>query len=536
MSRRAAGLLALPLVVGVAGALRAQGDATPAAAAAPTLVVLVTIDQFRADYLDRFGPQLRGGLARLTRGGAWFTQAHHDHAITETAPGHATLLAGRFPRSTGIMMNSIGVADDASPLIAGGHGPGASPKRFTGTTLVDWLGAKDGRSQALSVSVKDRGAILPIGRSRSQVYWYSPDGRFITSRYYRETLPAWVNVFNDRHLPQSFAGRSWTLLLADSAYRERDSVTAEGGGKDVAFPHPLPDDPMDAASLVRATPFIDEVVVAFALHGVQALGLGTGPQTDVLAVSLSSTDYVGHRFGPDSREMHDQVLRDDRTIGVFLDSLFRLRDSSRVVVVLTSDHGVGSIPEVAAATTTPAARRVDFTPLLHSTRTRLRAAKVDTLALDLEQELVLVDRSAFRQGPEQADSIVDWFAAEARKVPGVRRVDRFRALLADSLSDPVARRWSHQLPATARVELVVTLDSMNSWGGNIASHGSSYGYDSHVPVIFYGAGVRPGRYREFVRTVDIAPTLAAVAGVKPQERLDGVVLRQALESPAPPAP
>jgi predicted AlkP superfamily pyrophosphatase or phosphodiesterase len=513
--------------------LAAQGANIPApmssAAPTPTLLVLVTIDQFRADYLQRFGPQLRGGLARLVKGGAWFTDAHHDHAITETAPGHATLLAGRFPRSTGIMMNSVGVADDASPLIAGGVGPGASPRRFTGTTLVDWLHSADARSRALSVSVKDRGAILPVGRSRADVYWYSPDGRFTTSRYYRDVLPTWVTAFNERHLPQQYAGRTWTPLLRDSDYPEADSVAAEAGGREISFPHPLPDDSMDAASLIRATPFIDEVVVAFALDGVKSLGLGSGPQTDLLAVSLSSTDYVGHRFGPDSREMHDQVLRDDRTIGVFLDSLYRVRDSSRVVVVLTSDHGVGTIPEVAAASTTPSARRVELYSLLPGIRAQLRAAGVDTNAVDLDQQLVVVDRAAFKMGTLSADAVIDSFAVAARQVPGVRRVDRFRALLADSLRDPIARRWSHQLPATVPVELVVTLDSLSTWGGNIASHGSSYDHDSRVPIVFYGAGVQPGRYAEFVRTVDIAPTLAALAGVKPTERLDGVVLEKALK-------
>ena len=530
MTRRAAGLLASLLLACGAETLRAQGEAVMSSPAAPTptLIVLVTIDQFRADYLTRFGPQLHGGLARLTRGGAWFTDAHHDHAITETAPGHATLLAGRFPRSTGITMNSVGVADNGSPLIADGYGPGASPKRFAGSTLVDWLHAKDARSRALSVSLKDRGAILPVGRSRSEVYWYSADGRFLTSRYYRETLPDWVNAFNERHLPQRYAGRSWTLLLPDSAYHERDSVMAEAGGVEIAFPHPLPEDSVDAASLVRATPFIDEITVAFALHGIEALGLGRGPQTDLLAVSLSATDYVGHRFGPDSREIHDQVLRDDRTIGVLLDSIFRMRDSSRVVVVLTSDHGVGTIPEVAAASTAPRATRVDLYPLMPALRARLRAANLDTLSMEIDQQLFLVDRASVQKAPEKADSIVSWFGAEARKVAGVRRVDRFRALLADSLHDPIARRWSHQLPANVQVELVVTLDSLSTWGGNVASHGSSYPHDSHVPVIFYGMGIRPGRYGDFVRTVDIAPTLAAVAGVKPTERLDGVVLRDAL--------
>jgi hypothetical protein len=153
---------------------------------------------------------------------------------------------------------------------------------------------------------------------------------------------------------------------------------------------------------------------------------------------------------------------------------------------------------------------------------------VDTFAVDLDQQLVLMDRAAFRGRSISADSVIAAFAAAARRVPGVRRVDSFRTLIADSLNDPIARRWSHQLPATAPVELVVTLDSLSTWGGNVASHGSSYDHDSRVPVIFYGAGIRPGRYPEFVRTVDIAPTLAAVAGAKPGERLDGVVLEKAV--------
>lgn len=237
--------------------------ATAQAAKKPSLVVLVTIDQFRADYLDRFGPQMTGGIARMMRDGARFTDAHHDHAITETAPGHATLLSGRFPRSTGIMMNSIGVADDSKPLLGGAYGTGASPRRFKGTTLADWLRAADPRSRALSVSMKDRAAILPVGSSKSEVYWYSPDGLFSTSSYYRDSLPSWVNAFNDRHVPQSYAGKHWNLLLADSAYHEPDSVAVESSGAGYTFPHQIPNDWSEAADIVRTTPFMDELVVAF---------------------------------------------------------------------------------------------------------------------------------------------------------------------------------------------------------------------------------------------------------------------------------
>src|SRR5215207_5286180 len=150
----------------------AQNAQVPAAPSTPSLLVFITVDQMRPDYFSRFEPQLTGGLARLYKGGAFFTNAFHDHAITETAPGHSVTMAGRFPRSTGIVTNMQGVPDAQSPLVGGG-GPGASPHRFRGSTLIDWLRAKDQRSRALSVSRKDRGAILPLGRAHESVFWYA---------------------------------------------------------------------------------------------------------------------------------------------------------------------------------------------------------------------------------------------------------------------------------------------------------------------------------------------------------------------------
>jgi predicted AlkP superfamily pyrophosphatase or phosphodiesterase len=521
---RLAGAVACTMgLLGLAGAAAAQP-----APRKPSLVVLVTIDQFRADYLDRFGGQMSGGIARMMRAGASFTNAHHDHAITETAPGHATLLSGRFPRSTGIIMNRIGVTDTSAPLVASAFGTGASPRRFIGTTLVDWLRSADPRARTLSVSMKDRGAILPIGRSRSDVFWYSPDGRFSTSRYYADSLPGWVTAYNEGGFSQRYGGRKWTLLLPDSAYAERDSVPIEADGSQFMFPYPLPEDGYDAAGAIRATPFIDEVVVDFALHGVQAMKLGAGPQTDLLSVSLSASDVIGHSYGPDSRETHDQVLRVDRAVGRLIDSLYTLRDSASITFVLTSDHGVGTIPELAPASMTPRPVRVRLYDLLKPIRAGMTRARVDSFAIEIDQDLVFMDRDAFKKARVNADSVLDVFATALRAAPGVRRVDRFSALLADSLKDPVARRWTHQLPATARVELIVTLTPLSTFGGNVASHSSTYDYDSQVPLIFYGAGVRAGRVSDFVRTVDLAPTLAAIAGVAPTERIDGVVLKQAI--------
>jgi predicted AlkP superfamily pyrophosphatase or phosphodiesterase len=531
MPRRVKTLLLFLVLVGAACA---GAQSTPGAntrpAGPPSLVVLLTVDQFRGDYLDRFGPQLHGGLGRLARGGAWFTNAHHDHAITETAPGHATLLSGRFPRSTGIMANRIGVDDDSAPLVSVSGPGGASPRRFVGTTLVDWLHASDSRSRTLSVSMKDRGAILPVGKSRANVYWYYPDGRFTTSRYYRDSLPEWVMRFNARRLPQSFAGKRWTPLLPDSAYREPDSVSVEMGGVNFIFPHVIPNDDAQAASLIRVTPWMDEITLDFALDGLRALSLGETSGTDVLAISLSATDLIGHGYGPDSKEMHDNILRLDRSLGVFLDSLFKLRDPSRVAIVLTGDHGIGTIPELVAKSVRPTPVRVDAMTLDTVLRRLVAAAGIDSNLVEMDRQVVLSDRNALKNRQAALDSVLSAFALRARALPGIARVDRFQDLFrADTVNDAIARRWVHQFPAESNVQLVITLTPFSIFSGLVATHGAPYDYDTHVPLIFFGRWFVPGRYPEFVRTVDLAPTLAEILGVKPAERIDGVALRRALK-------
>src|SRR5438552_10069519 len=184
----------------------------------PRLVVVITVDQLRPDYLDRYRSQLTGGLGRLLRQGAYFADAYQDHAVTGTAPGHSTILSGRWPAHTGIISNVIGVSDSSAPLLDV-PGPGASPARFRGTAFFDWLKAAEPSARALSVSRKDRGAILPVGRAKQQVYWYQ-GGSFTTSRYYANSLPAWVRAFNARRIRSRPSGRAWTLLLPASAYPE----------------------------------------------------------------------------------------------------------------------------------------------------------------------------------------------------------------------------------------------------------------------------------------------------------------------------
>src|SRR6059036_156404 len=295
---------------------------TTAAPPRPKLVVVITVDQLRPDYFTRWKSQLTGGLAQLANEGAFFTDAYQDHAITETAPGHSTILSGMWPAHTVIIRNSEGVQDSLASLL-GTTGPGASPRRFRGTTLIDWY----------------------------------QSGLFTTSRYYADSLPTWVQTFNARRLPFKAANTVWSLLLPDSAYKEPDNEVWENGGTGVVFPHHLPLDSVQAAAAVTGVPAMDSLTLLFALDGFEALRLGR-KGTDILAVSLSTTDAVGHAFGPDSREIHDQILRLDHYLAWFLKRLTDRVGRDNVVVVLTADHGVTSFPERTRAKTGGAAYRV----------------------------------------------------------------------------------------------------------------------------------------------------------------------------------
>ncbi len=530
-------LLPIVLAIQIAAPARSQApDSTR-----PRLVLFITIDAMRPDYLSRFEPQLTGGLGKLYRGGAVFTNAFQDHAITETAPGHSETMSGRFPVHNGITANTAGVNDTTVTLIDS-PGPGASPFRFRGTTLTDWLIAKDPRTRVLSVSRKDRAAILPIGRSKQPVFWYSPNGTFTTSMYYGSALPDWVKAFNARRVPASFAGRAWQLLLPESVYPEPDSVPFESGGTGFLFPHVEPGLPDSAARFLMEFPWMDEVTLDFALAGVNALKLGTGPQTDVLAISLSTTDAVGHRYGPDSRELHDQILRLDRSLGAFLDSLFRIRNPNEIVIALTADHGLTPFPEVHAHDPNTGAIRVNVRPVLQRLSNALSEAGVPGNGLNyvfgvykgngfsFDPGVLELDRPALAKAKINPDSLVRMLRAEFLHVSGVARADRISELArADTVNDRIARRWLHMFADDGKAALVVTLAPYNYWLGSYqAQHGSPNDSDAHVPIIFYGNGIKPGSYPEYARVVDMAPTLAAIVRVTPQEKLDGHILQNAI--------
>jgi predicted AlkP superfamily pyrophosphatase or phosphodiesterase len=518
------------IIAGASPSLHAQA---PAAAERPALVVMIAIDQFRGDYLDRFGPQLTGGLARFRTQSALFTHAWQDHAITETAPGHSTILSGREPAHTNIMDNMHGVSDDQAPLIGGVTGPGASPRRFVGTALYDWMVARDPQARVLSVSRKDRGAILPVGRAKGAVYWFGGGG-FTTSTYYADTLPEWVRSFNSQIPYEALAGTQWNLLLPADQYPEPDSVALENNGVNFTFPHTL----QSADGLywnLPAYPVMDSVTLAFALGGVRTMQLGkralqsggANAMPDLLSISLSTTDAIGHAYGPDSREIHDQVLRVDRWLGTFLDALQREVPADRMVLVLTGDHGISSYPELTVPRTGHGGR-LWLGDVAKSVEQALEARYHVDFGIEFDSGIFYADATALKKRHVNVDSLADAILATSIMRSGVQA--GFTPKTLATSQDSGAVRWRRTIFAETGwlAALVAKPDFIWSPGRAIAEHGTPNAQSLSVPIAFIGPGITPVRYDRLVRTVDIAPTLAKLLGISPSEPLDGVPIDEAL--------
>jgi arylsulfatase A-like enzyme len=305
----------------------------------------------------------------------------------------------------------------------------------------------------------------------------------------------------------------------------------ENRGQTFTFPFALPQDSVAAWRAFISTPMMDSLTLAFALQGLREMGIGGGPHPDLLAISLSACDYVGHAWGPNSRELHDLLLRMDRYLGAFLDSLAAIRDMRRVVISLTADHGVTPYPEWSRANGLPGAGYVELDSVVRRYRQELEVAKGLGRALRFfDLGLLVADRAGLDSSGLNADSLFRSMTASFRRVRGVARVDSWRTLLAaDTARDAVARRWRNLTPRDYGAELFVTLrPGMYFDSVGYAMHGQPNEDDTHVPVLFYGPMIRRGTYARRVSVVDIGPTLAAILGIEPLESVQGRVLREAL--------
>jgi predicted AlkP superfamily pyrophosphatase or phosphodiesterase len=496
----------------------------------PALVVFIAVDQMRPDYFSRWPGQLSGGFKRLYDSGAFYAQGMQDHAITETAPGHSTMLSGRSPASTGVVTNELGVPDSTAPLL-GVPGPGASPRRVNGTMLFDWMKAADPDTRVLSISRKDRGAILPIGKAKAPVFWYQ-SGIFTTSKYYGDTLPTWLINWNAREGAFKLAGKSWNLLLDEKSYAEADSQPWERGGSNFLMPKAFSNDSQRVAFEITATPYIDSLTADAALEGARALSLGKREGgTDLLSVSFSATDAVGHVYGPDSRELHDQILRLDRYLGWFMDSLSTLVGGRPIVYALTSDHGVTSFPEFLQSKNQMSGRARPDSAVLQTWRA-LEPKHKSNFSIEFNNGLMLADVNAIRKAKINFDSLASEIASKLANITGVTRIYTPKLLAAADTMDLDAMRWRRSIPKDFGWIAAASLARGYIWSFSPAAttHGTTNADDVLVPIVFMGPGIAAGKYTRS-RTIDIGTTLAAYLGVKPLEPVEGIALPEVVKTP-----
>lgn len=499
--------------------------ATPAQSGQrPALMVMIVVDQFREPYLERYGDLFTGGLRRLLDQGRFYTRATHDHALTETAVGHATLSTGVYPMRHGIVANEwaertpagwVGVSNvgDSTVQIVG-YPPleGVSPRHLMRPGVADWIAAADRRSQVASVSGKDRGAILPAAHVRGQVYWFDPRvGRFVTSTYYRDRYPTWADDFTRRVLPTYARDSVWVSRTPASALSRSagDTAAYEGDGVHTAFPHRYVDEgrPGRFWDWFATTPMLDDATLDYAKTLVTSLHLGRDEAPDFLNVSLSQTDRVGHAYGPLSREQLDNLLRLDRALGEFFTFLDRTVGAGRWAVGLSADHGALLAPEtLPQPEESPAGRRA----------TREERASLTAVRRDAEAQLAAGDTS-----------VATRTAAALQRLPFVAAAYTHAQLLSGTPADSFAVLERRSLyPGRAGGEFSpfgVEVRYVEGWLSRSTgtTHGTPYWYDRHVPIIFMGPGIIAGRDTSRAATVDFAPTIASLLGIRAPTDLDG---------------
>jgi predicted AlkP superfamily pyrophosphatase or phosphodiesterase len=542
-------LLSLALVAAALSACSTTG-APPAAAPqpAPKLLVLVVIDGLPmrqvTGYRDQLAPD---GFARFLERGRWFADAHYGHGHTVTAAGHAVMLSGAYPQRSGIISNEWRDPATGAPVYNTGDADyqyidsptaplsGTSPRNLKVETLGDVLRTRSPESKVIGISGKDRGAILPAGHKGTAYMYMTETGRFASSTYYMPRHPQWMADFNAGKPADAFFKKTWTPLLPEAAYARsvpdgQSWQVASGNGN--RLPAVL-GDKMDAPGPrfygnLLASPFGDELTLAFARAAVTNEKLGQRGVQDILSVSLSSHDYVNHAFGPESRLSHDHTLHLDRHLQAFFQFLDQQVGAGNYVLALTADHGFTDTPEW-AATQGRDAGRFSGGPSLAAVNAALSARfGVDKLARDFSAAgLLLNDKLAAERGLKFAD-VQAAAREELLKLPGVAAVFTREQLLGTDTVTPYldAMRKSFDPTRAAQLQIVLKPHWIYSYRPGGSTHGSPYDYDTHVPLMFWGPSyVGQGEVKARAEVADLAPTLAALAGLPAPAQAQGRDLR-----------
>jgi hypothetical protein len=534
------------------------------------LILQITVDQLRGDlpvrYYERLG---QGGLRYLLDQGTWYSNAQYQHANTETIVGHATLATGAFPSAHGMVANvwldrrtdelayniedpryrlltagaSVDKKTEIDPTQKAARTDGRSPRSILVSTFSDELFVSNGgRSKIFAVSVKDRGAV-PMAGHAGKAFWFSKKaGQFVTSSYYYEHYPGWVMEWNAKRLADRYRGTSWELLNERSSYvfGEADDRPYEGDmdGFGRTFPHPYGTDPKTYYTRLTLSPAGDELTVAFAKTLIEKEQLGRNTVTDYLSVSLSSTDYVGHVFGPSSLEEEDNILRLDRTLADLIGYVNREVGLENTLIVLSADHGGPEAPEYMASLGMETGRltpkRVDEEPIIQALKRRFGIAQ--GLFIIYRHPYVYLDREVIADRGLTLAEVERALATELMKIDGIAAAVPSSELLKGDLPDtPLIRQIRRNFHPKRSGDIYVVQEPYWFLFSHdavplAAMHGSPWRYDTFVPILFAGADIPAQRISRLTHPADIAPTLSNYLGIKPPAGSVGVPLYEVLSN------
>ncbi|EPR73135.1 Alkaline phosphatase [Winogradskyella psychrotolerans RS-3] len=501
----------------------------------PKLVVGIVVDQMRYDYLTRFESKFGdGGFNRMINEGFNCKNNHFNYVPTYTGPGHASVYTGTTPKIHGIIGNnwydketkemvycagdenvkSIGTEDDAGKM---------SPRRMQTTTFADENRLfTQGQGKTIGISLKDRGAILPAGHTANAAYWFHgrDEGRWISSSHYMTELPEWVSNFNASTHAESYL-KEWNTLYDISTYTESgvDENTFEGGfkGKEKAtFPYDLKALSKDnrGYDILKATPYGNSLTADFAMAAIEAEGLGQDKITDVLAVSFSATDYVGHNFGVNSKEVQDTYIRLDKDLERLFEYLDTTVGKGEYTVFLTADHGAIDVPSYLSSLKVPAGyvnnkdRKAIFNAFLEATY------GTDSIVENISNDQIFLDRDKVKALGLKLSDVQETIAMEQLSYLNVSKVYTATTMGSTGFSDGIEALLQNGFNQKRSGDVILVNDtSFISYGKTGSTHGSGLNYDTHVPLLFFGKGIKHGQ--TFSKTVipDIAPTMSALLGI-----------------------
>ncbi len=524
----------------------AQVKATTAAVAGkPKLVIGIVVDQMRYDYLFKYWDKYSDkGFKRLVNEGFLCREAHYNYMPTYTGPGHASIFTGTTPSTHGIIANEwfdrgendqiYCVGDRAFESVGTtGNAGRMSPNNLRATTIGDELRLwSNFKSRTIGISLKDRAAILPAGRGANAAYWFdATSGNFITSTYYMNALPDWAVKFNNQKLADQYLSHSWTTLLPIAKYTESsvDNIKYESAfktEKEPVFPHDLVAIRPNDAELIRRTPFGNSIVKDFALATIKAENLGKGEFPDFLSVSFSSTDYVGHQFGPSSIELEDTYLRLDKDLGELLSFLDTYIGKNNVLVFLTADHG-GAYSANQLDSAKLANGATDFTDI----QTKLESAMQEKYGKkdlpwvsSLSNYQVFLNHKLITDNNVSLEEACTFTAGFIEKFRGISRCytsTQIRSTSWEGIAGNIQRGYN---PKRSGDVMILNEPLYGELLRKGAMHSTPYTYDTHVPVLFYGGMVKHDETSNWINITDIAPTISSLLNIEAPDGCIGKII------------